>query len=202
MKVQTFQTVTAIKRRWITQDYTIFFTNMLQWTCLSSYVIPNDVQLTLESFTCISKNKTFQHFWTEWINLNQVLNNKVCFRCILQQEPTTKKHWFSKQRKVKAKQRKVKAKQRKVKAKQRKVKAKQRKVKAKQRKVYKVPYKGLEVKKQLDGFLWCYSEARYSITLQTSCYTCLSILLATFNYRVRGFHARIARWAGITLKAN
>ena len=43
-----WQQLTLLVTRWITQIYLLFFTNVTQWTCLSNYAIPRDVQLTVD----------------------------------------------------------------------------------------------------------------------------------------------------------
>ena len=41
--------LTLIVTHWMTQIYLLFFTNVIQWTCLSHYAIPSNVQLMLDA---------------------------------------------------------------------------------------------------------------------------------------------------------
>ena len=43
-----WQQLTLLVTRWIAQIYLLFFTNVIQWICLSNYVIPSNIQLTLD----------------------------------------------------------------------------------------------------------------------------------------------------------
>ena len=41
--------INAFHEKLATQIYLFFFTNVRQWACISNYVIPSDVQLTLDT---------------------------------------------------------------------------------------------------------------------------------------------------------
>ena len=51
--------MTLFVTRWISQMYLLFFTNVIQWICLSNYAIPSDVQLTMDALYTWTESEIF-----------------------------------------------------------------------------------------------------------------------------------------------